>query len=132
MSGLHPESRPNKRARTNTNTAARTNAKTSNTSTETSTPGTMSMEELRPLLPSLGPEKILALLTRAAETTPSVRTLIHSAITAKRLEESRRVINFDWHSIRSDVASKGRTSLSESGGGLNPLLEHDITLGKLA
>jgi hypothetical protein len=101
---LDPESRPAKRARktTNTNTTGEVHAKTSNTSTSTSTstpaPATMSMEEMRPLIPSLGQEKILALLTRAAETTPSVRTLIQSAITAKRLEESRRVINFAWHS----------------------------------
>ncbi|KAL3489550.1 hypothetical protein BJX62DRAFT_238951 [Aspergillus germanicus] len=46
----------------------------------------MNMDELRPLIPSL------------AESTPAVRTLIQSAITTKRLEESRRVINFDWHS----------------------------------
>ncbi|KAL2784474.1 hypothetical protein BJX66DRAFT_343995 [Aspergillus keveii] len=101
---LHPESRPAKRARTNTNTNttgeihAKTNSSTTNTSNGTSKPATMGMDELRPLIPSLGPEKILALLTQAAESTPSVRTLIQTAITAKRLEESRRVINFDWHS----------------------------------
>jgi hypothetical protein len=99
---VDPESRPAKRARTttNTNTTGEDHAKTSNTSTSngTRTPATMSMNDLRPLIPSLGPEKILALLTQAAETTPSVRQLIQTAVTAKRLEESRRVINFDWHS----------------------------------
>ncbi|KAL5338583.1 hypothetical protein BJX70DRAFT_398530 [Aspergillus crustosus] len=59
------------------------------------------INDLLPLIPSLGGKTIIELLTYAARAHPDVHTALERAITEKRQEEYRRVETFSYESGHS-------------------------------